>query len=303
MKLSHSIMLFGAMFLSISAFAEVKSVVCTTHPSFDKNSCDVCYEETFTSQTTKEGWSSDITEVKIPWKNQSGDLFEIIYSNEQELPSIKSEITVSSKPEKPEDLWENHETLIWDPFPDHKEAIVKKDEEVGLYRLKAKSTVHVEGKKPDDTIIFLAPLTVRPFDPKINQDGQPKDRNICVLGKFKPAIDDKAASAAITPAATGPKIETPTVNTPKVTPPAPKPAVEVPNLNAAPLPSETGIVETPKTDVPALNAAGPEEEKKDIPKPTVKQQTKVQTGPELWILLALAFVVASGWNAWKKQQS
>lgn len=302
MKFSHSIVLIGAMFLSLSAFAEVKGVACTTHPSFDKNSCDVCYEETFTSQTSKEGWSSDITEIKIPWKNQSGDLFEIIYSNEQELPSIKSEITVTSKPEKPEDLWENHETLIWDPFPDHKEAIVKKDEEVGLYRLKAKSTVHVEGKKPDDTIVFLAPLTVRPFDPKINQDGQPKDRNICVLGKFKPAVDEKAASSAITtptPVTTGPIAETP-----KVTPTTPKPVVEVPNLNAAPLPSETSVVDTAKTDiVPPLNAAGPEEEKKELPKPTVKQQTKVQTGPELWILLALAFVVASGWNAWKKQQS
>ncbi len=303
MKLSHSIVLIGATLLSLSAFAEVKGVACTTHPSFDKNSCDVCYEETFASQTSKEGWSSDITEIKIPWKNQSGDLFEIIYSNEQELPSIKSEITVTSKPEKPEDLWENHETLIWDPFPDHKEAIVKKDEEVGLYRLKAKSTVHVEGKKPDDTIIFLAPLTVRPFDPKINQDGQPKDRNICVLGKFKPTVDEQAASAAIkppVPVTTGPVVETP-----KVTPPTPKPVVEVPNLNAAPLPSETGTVDPAKTDVlPPLNAAGAEETKKDDkPKPTVKQQTKVQTGPELWILLALAFVVASGWNAWKKQQS
>lgn len=301
MKLSHATVLIGAMFLSLSAFAEVKSVACTTHLSFDKNSCDVCYEETFASQTSKEGWSSDITEIKIPWKNQSGDLFEIIYSNEQELPSIKSEITVTSKPEKPEDLWENHETLIWDPFPDHKEAIVKKDEEVGLYRLKEKSTVHVEGKKPDDTIIFFAPLTVRPFDPKINQDGQPKDRNICILGKFKPTVDEKAASAAITPPA--PAKTGPVAETPKVTPATPKPTIEVPNLNAAPLPTETGITDTPKTDMPALNAAGPEEVKKDLPKPTVKQQTKVQTGPEIWILLALAFVVASGWNAWKKQQS
>ena len=93
----------------------------------------------------------------------------------------------------------------------------------------------------------------------------------------------------------GPKIETK-----PVAPVTPKPVLEVPNLNAAPIPSDKPVV----TPTPALNAAGPETEaKKEIAKTVAKQQTKVQTGPEIWIMLTLAFALAGGWHAWKKQQS
>ncbi|MCB9806911.1 hypothetical protein H6768_03380 [Candidatus Peribacteria bacterium] len=276
--------------LTLSAFAEPQSVECSTSKDFGENTCEVCYTDNFEATETQTGWTSNITNVKIPWKHNGGELDEIIYDNEQKLPEIKSTLTVTTKPTKPEDLWTNHESLIWTPFSDHKEVFIKDGDEIGLYKLQDKAGITVTGKKPEDTILFVTPLVVRDFDSKTNEDSDPVTRNICVQGKF---TVKKVAPAVITPEP---------IVTPTTLPVTPEPAVveeTITTEEALEAPENTD--ETTDTTIETgteLNAAGPESE-------TVitADQTKTQTGPILWITLLLAFVFASAWNAWKKQKA
>lgn len=167
--------------LAVSAFAEPKVAECGSNPSFGTESCEVCYTDTFEANETPNGWISNITSVKIPWKHNEGDKAEIIYDNEQKSPTIKTTLKFSTKPEKAEELWQNHESLVWTPFSDHKEVFIKEGEEIGLYKLADKAGITVEGKKPEDTILFHAPLVVRDFDVETNEDSDAVTRNICVL--------------------------------------------------------------------------------------------------------------------------
>lgn len=272
--------------IALSSFAEPQSAECSSNPSFGTNSCEVCYTDTFDATETGDGWTSNITDVKIPWKHAGGEKAEIIYDNEQKFPEIKTALKFSTKPEKPEELWTNHESLVWTPFSDHKEVFIKKGEEIGLYKLADKAGITVQGKKADDTLLFLSPLVVRDFDMETNEDSDQKTRNICVLGKFS-----VKKNVVVAPVTTTPTTPAPTTPDPVVTEPVEEVSTET-ALNSAP--EETA---TPTEETPALNAAEPEKE-------TVitADQTKTQTGPVLWITLLLAFVFASAWNAWQKQK-
>lgn len=279
--------LLGAV--SLSAFAEPASVECSTNPSFGTNSCEVCYTESFEAMETPEGFTSNITSVKIPWKHNGGELDEIIYDNEQKFPEIVSTIKVTSKPEKKEELWTNHESLIWTPFADHKEVFIGDGEEVGLYKLQDKAGITVTGKKTDDTIMFVTPLVVRDFDAKTNEDSDPITRNICVMGKFTM----KKAGTITTP---GPLAPIPTTTS---EPSLLDTLADITTSEALDTAAETLDTETAETNIetdPILNAAGTE---------TVitADQTAAETGPALWISLLLAFAFASAWNAWKKQKA
>ena len=285
--------------LSLAAFAEPASVECSTNPSFGTNSCEVCYTESFDATETPDGFTSNITSVKIPWKHNGGELDEIIYDNEQKFPEIQSTLKVTSKPEKKEELWTNHESLIWTPFSDHKEVFIGDGEEIGLYKLQDKAGITVTGKKADDTIMFVTPLIVRDFDAKTNEDSDPATRNICVMGKFTM----KKAGAPAPATTPGPLAPTTTIPTE----PSLLDTLEtITTADALDTAAETLDTETTgetdgttaiETD-PVLNAAGTETQ-------TVitADQTAAETGPALWISLLLAFALASAWNAWKKQQA
>ena len=54
---------------SASIFAVPESVECSTSPTFEGNSCEVCYTDTFDAKETESGWTSNITNIKIPWKH------------------------------------------------------------------------------------------------------------------------------------------------------------------------------------------------------------------------------------------
>jgi hypothetical protein len=275
--------------LSLAAFAEPASVECSTNPSFGTNSCEVCYTESFDATETPDGFTSNITSVKIPWKHNGGELDEIIYDNEQKFPEIVSTIKVTSKPEKKEELWTNHESLIWTPFSDHKEVFISDKEEIGLYKLQDKAGITVTGKKADDTIMFVTPLVVRDFDAKTNEDSDPTTRNICVMGKF---TMKKAGASVTTP---GPLAPTTTIPTE----PSLLDTLEtITTSDALDTAAETLDTDTTITTDPVLNAAGTEA--KTV---ITADQTAAETGPALWISLLLAFALASAWNAWKKQQA
>jgi hypothetical protein len=272
--------------LALSTFAEPQSAECSSNPSFGANSCEVCYTDTFDATETQSGWTSNITTVKIPWKHAGGAKAEIIYDNEQKLPEIKTTLKFSTKPEKAEELWTNHESLVWTPFSDHKEVFIKKGEEIGLYTLADKAGITVQGVKADDTVLFHSPLVVRDFDIDTNEDSDSKTRNICVLGKF--TVKKNVVVAPVTPE--------PATPTPA---PTEKPEETVSTETALETPEVTTPTEettTPTEETPALNSAGEEE--------TVitAEQTKTQTGPVLWITLLLALVFASTWNAWQKKK-
>lgn len=262
--------------LSLSAFAETQSVLCTSDPSFAANTCEVCYTDTFEATEAKDGWISTLQSVKIPWKHNGGNLDEIIYSTEQKFPEIKTTLKFTTKPEKAEELWMNDPTLIWTPFSDHKEVFIKKGSEIGLYTLAENANISVEGTKPDEALLFVTPLVVRDFDAKTNEDSDPVTRNICVKGAF-------------------------TIKKNTETIPLATPAIDLPPLKEETITTETALETTQTTTepevTPVLNAAGPEPEQT-----ATAEQTETQAGPALWILLLLAFAFASGWNAWKKQK-
>lgn len=262
--------------------AEPAKVECSTNTTFGQNTCDVCYTETFHAKESPTGWSSTITDVTIPWEHGTGDLDEIIYDTAQKLPEIKGTLTVTTNPTKPEDLWKNHETLIWKPFDDHKEYVIKKGEKVGLYRLAQDASLSVQGKKPEDTILISTALSVGDFDPDKNEETTPKLRNICVLGKF--TIDKPEVATPTQPAKAEPEKTETTPTVPDVAPEA---------LDTAAVLETTAATET----IPELNAAGAEPVVTATP-----EQTTTKSGPEVWIFLLLAFVFASGWNAWKRQK-
>lgn len=286
-KLILPLTLLGA--ISLSAFAEPASVECSTNPSFGTNSCEVCYTDSFEAMETPEGFTSNITSVKIPWKHNDGELAEIIYDNEQKFPEIKSTIKVTTKPEKPEELWTNHESLIWTPFADHKEVFIENGEEIGLYKLQDKAGITVTGKKADDTIMFVTPLVVRDFDAKTNEDSDPTTRNICVMGKFTM----KKAGTVTTP---GPLAPTAIPTEPSLLDTlADITTSEALDSAAEDVTTDTDS-ETAITTDPVLNSA----ETKTV---ATAEQTAAETGPALWISLLLAFAFASAWNAWKKQKA
>jgi hypothetical protein len=272
--------------LSLTALAEPASVVCSTDPSFGKNSCEVCYTETFDATETPDGFTSNITSVKIPWKHNGGELDEIIYDNEQKFPEIQSTLKVTSKPEKQEELWTNHESLIWIPAPDHKEVYIWAGEEIGLYKLQDRAGITVTGEKTDDTIMFITPLIVRDFNQKTNEDSESKTRNICVMGKF--TLKSASSAAPIGPLA---PITIPTESTLQDTL---ETLTTSDALNTATTSLSTNSQVNGTTD-PILDSAGPE------PTNITADQTTTETGPALWISLLLAFAFASAWNAWKKQ--
>jgi len=276
-----------AIFSTLSlAFAEPQSVECSTNKSFGENSCEVCYADNFEATESSTGWTSNITSVKVPWKHNGGEQDEIIYDNEQKFPEIRSTLTVTTKPTKPEELWTNHESLIWTPFSDHKEVFIGEGDEIGLYKLQDKAGITVIGKKPEDTIMFVTPLVVRDFDSKTNEDSDPVTRNICVQGKF---TIKKTPAPVVAPAEKA---------TPTPIAPAPEPViVEETVTTETALETKTEETKSEKnieTD-PVFNSAGPEAV-------ITADQTKTQTGPVLWIALLLAFALASAWNAWKKQK-
>lgn len=277
--------LLGA--ISLSAFAEPVSVECSTNPSFGTNACDVCYTDSFDATETADGFTSNVTSVEIPWKHNGGELDEIIYDNEQKFPEIKSTIKVTTKPEKPEELWTNHESLIWTPFTDHKEVFITDGEEVGLYKLQDQAGITVTGKKADDTIMFVTPLVVRDFDSKTNEDSEPQNRNICVMGKF---VVKKTGTTTPGP------VVAPTVTEPSFLDTLEEITTADALENAAES-LDTETTETTTTTPDVLNAAAETE-------PVITaDQTAAETGPALWISLLLAFALASAWNAWKKQKA
>ena len=283
-----SLTIFGTLIYAAEPANTVEpaKVECSSNKTFSTNTCDVCYTQTFHAKEAPTGWSSTINEVVIPWEHGEGDLDEIIYDTDQKLPTIKSTLTVTTNPTKPEDLWKNHETLIWKPFDDHKEYVIKKDEKVGLYRLAQDASLNIQGKKPDDTFLISTPLSVANFNADTNEETPVKVRNICVLGNF--IVDKPEVVSPTTPAKVPetPKAETPDPATPDVAPEASntEAAIEIANEEEA-APAE-------------LDAAGPEQ-------PVVvaqPEQTKTKSGPEIWIALLLAFALASGYSAWKKQK-
>lgn len=288
-KIAH-ILSASLLLVGIFAHAEVTKVECSTNPEFAKNTCGACYTETFDAKESNGGWTSTITDFVIPWEHGTGDLDEIIYDTDQKLPEVKSSLTVTLKPTEPKDLWKNAETLIWKPFDDHKEFVIKKGEKVGLYRIAQDASITVQGKTPKDTVLFNTPLSVGNFNAETNEETEPKVRNICVLGSFMvkkgdTTTPDVAPETGITP-------ETVT-STPEETTTPPDVAPEAVDTAAAIEGSMTE--EVPKE----LNSAGPEQPVV-VAKP---EQTETKSGPEIWIFLALSIAFASGWHAWKKQQS
>lgn len=268
------------------AYAEAEKVECSSNPGFKTNTCDACYTETYKASETADGWVSTLTDVTIPWDHAGDELDEIIYDKEQKKPSIKTTLKVTTTPEKIEDLWENHETLIWKPYEDHKEFVIKKGESVGLYRIKEPGGITIQGNKPDDTIMFVTPLSVGSFNSQTNVETEPKTRNICIMGSF--TVEKKVAPAVPTT-----PVETP-VQKPETTP-VTTPAVETP----APVTTEEAL-ETVKQEEEIkeeLNAAGPE--------PVVAattDQTKTEAGAWVWILIILALALGSAYHAWRKQK-
>ena len=278
MKKIHILTVYCLLFTLPVAFSDMEeaaSVECSSNTLFTENTCDVCYTQALESGET----GIEITDITIPWEYKStGDLSEIIYSNEQAYPEVKSTLAVTPSSEKPEEMWENDETLVWEPFEAAKESVISKGQKVGLYRLMATASLKAEAAKADDEILLVTPLTYHEFNAEISEESAAKKRNICVLGTVVAKADT-----------TTPTEEPATETTPEVIPdetiPVEEPAIEE-------------SITTPDTiaiDAPELNAAAEE--------PKIEEQTEVETGPGLWIALLLAFVFASSWQAYQKQKN
>jgi len=285
------ILLFALLAPLSGALAEPQKIECSTQPSLTANSCEVCYTDDFEATATKDGWASTITNVKIPWKHAGGEKAEIIYDNEQKFPEIKTTLKYTAKPEKASELWTNHETLVWTPFPDHKEVLIENNDEIGLYKLANKASITVTGKNIDDTLLFLTPLVVRDFDIATNEETSPKTRNICVLGKFTMKAPDQPLTQIPTEVAEPAVDDTPSTEA----------ALETKtNTESDPaISTDTETTETKTDDATTPVKLNSADEKKTT---VTAAQTKTQTGPIMWIALALSIAFASAWSAWKKQK-
>lgn len=275
-KIISLVLLTALSSATYTAFAETKKVECSIDTAFETNKCEVCYEDTYAAKESPTGgWTSKLTEVVVPWEHNGGELDEIIYDSEQKKPEIKTSLTFTTQPETPEDLWENHETLIWKPFDDHKEFVIKAGEKVGLYRIAQDASINVSGTGAEDSIMFVTPLTVGSFNSATNEETEPKTRNICVRGKFE--------------------VEKPEVNT-GITPPAEEVPEEEEALEEM-LGEELESVDTAEAIETAIEAEEevPEELNSAEPEPVVTatpEQSATQAGPEMWIFMILAMIFA-----------
>ena len=287
---------YPLFFTCNQTFAEPESVECSGEKDFTANNCDVCYTETYPSEKTPTGWSTTLTDFSIPWVHGDGDLAELIYDTEQKYPEIKGTPIVTLSANEAKDVWKYDETLLWTTFDDHREFVLQKNEDVALYTLQEDQSITLSGTQENDHFLILTPLSFRDFNTDTNTETEPKTRNICIRG----IID-------ITDANTGEPatIDTAVVTTP-VVPSAPsdpdpiEPALPTPDVITPPVTVTTPEISTPTpdNDEPVeLDSAGPAPLEATTITP---DQTRQETGPGMWIALLLAFVLASGWNAWRK---
>lgn len=139
-----AVTLLSSLTIATLVYGEPVSVDCASSLKFGEDKCEVCYTDSFEAQETANGWTSTIANVKIPWKHAGGALDEIIYNIEQKYPEIHTTLGFSTKPKKSEELWINHETLVWIPMVDHQEYVLKKGEEVGIYKLAQNASIKIE---------------------------------------------------------------------------------------------------------------------------------------------------------------
>jgi len=254
--------------VGVSAFAEPVKADCTKDPLFVSHACNVCYTEVRQPVKTATGWTSELSDVVIPWEHSNIELQEVITESAQKLPEMIASTDVKITPSAPDQIWEFDTDIVWYEVGNDREFFIEKGDNVGLYTLKTGVKLSLSGKGAKDTVLIKTPLMYEEYDKDLNQSANGKSRNICVLNTFS-----TGTSTTTTP--------------PPVKETTPPPAAVTP----------------PKAVTPPLNAAGPEEEDTEEPVAEITaEQTETQAGPGMWIFLLFAFIFSSAYTAWKKQK-
>ena len=118
-----------------AALAEPTAVQCSADISFEENACDVCYTEEQKTTGTELSWTSTVNTISLPWEHGDGELAELIYDKELNLPEWKTTLDVTTNPTMPEDLWINSPEIAWKTFPDSKEFFIESGKKVTLWTL------------------------------------------------------------------------------------------------------------------------------------------------------------------------
>lgn len=87
-----------ALSLGAAVFAEPVKTECTKDPLFATNECNVCYTDKFDGTKADVGWTTEITDLKIPWEHGGGDLGEVILESEQSFPELTGSTGVTYSP-------------------------------------------------------------------------------------------------------------------------------------------------------------------------------------------------------------
>jgi hypothetical protein len=187
MKKLLSLMAVSIVCTTFSSFAEKTLVECNTNKVFGDNTCHVCFEDSLESETNV----IEITDIKIPWKNEKTDITEVIYKSENVVPEVITKLTSSSIPVAAKDVWK-----FTNPWKDDKEFSLMSGE-VTFIEMKEDTKIVITDDKnqTDKSVLVRAPLVYHEwtiFTPLTESDKE-QTRNNCVLYATKfgdaPAVD------------------------------------------------------------------------------------------------------------------
>lgn len=204
----------------ISVFAEPIKADCTKDPLFVANACNVCYTETRTPTKTSAGWTSEVSDIVIPWEHSGIELQEVISESAQKLPEMIASTDVKFTPTEPSQIWEFDTDVVWYEVGSDREFFIDKGDKIGLYTLKAGVKLNLSSTGTKDTVLFKTPLVYEEYNKDLNQSDSGKSRNICVLNTFSTgAVTPPVSQVTLPPVTVAPKVTTPILNaaSPEVT--------------------------------------------------------------------------------------
>lgn len=175
MKKLFSLIAISIVCTTFSSFAEKTLVECNTNKVFGDNTCHVCFEDSLESETNVV----EITDIKIPWKNEQTDITEVAYKTENVVPEVITKLTSSSTPADAKDVWK-----FTNPWKDDKEFSLMSGEVTFVETNKdAKIIITDDKAQTDKSVLIRAPLVYHEwtiFTPLTESDKE-QTRNNCVL--------------------------------------------------------------------------------------------------------------------------
>lgn len=158
---------------------------CSSNALFGQNSCQVCHtDETLDVDYQGDSYQTSISNLEFEWTNLSDKFNELIYDDEQELPTISSNVDYRLSPEKADQFWSYGEQVLWTEYEGVNEYYTDPGTVLVFRKSKVGSSININEKSwpaAEAHILVSAPLVFREMDIESFEESDKQVRNYCVL--------------------------------------------------------------------------------------------------------------------------